>query len=62
MTMARNLELIMQHQDAFLPALNHDRDGLLQVRAPTRKQTETASAAIAAVHLQVNSITTQLTA
>ena len=47
-----NLELIMQHQDAFLPALNHGRDCLLQVREPTREQNERASTAIAAAHLR----------
>jgi hypothetical protein len=60
--LARNLELIMRHQDAFQPALNQGRHGLLQVCVPTQQEIETASAAIAAAHLQVNSMATQLTA
>jgi hypothetical protein len=59
--LARNLEFIMGHQDAFQPTLNHGRHGLLQVRVPTQQETETASAAIAAAHLQLDSMATQLT-
>jgi len=58
--LARNLELIMGHQDAFQPALNHGRHGLLQVSVPTQQETETASAAIAAAHLQVDSMASRL--
>jgi hypothetical protein len=46
--LARNLELIMRYPDAFQPALNHDRHGLLQLCVPTQQETETAFAAIAA--------------
>ena len=59
--LAHNLQFIMRHQDAFQPALNHGRHGLLQVCVPTQQETETASAAIAAAHLQVDSMATQLT-
>jgi hypothetical protein len=48
--LASNLEFIMQHQDAFSPAANHGRDGLLQIPAPTRDQTAIASAVIAEAH------------
>jgi hypothetical protein len=58
--LARNLEFIMRRQDAFRPAQNHGRHGLLQVFAPTQQETETAFAAIAAAHLQADSMATQL--
>ncbi len=52
--LASNLEVIMQHQDAFLPAVNHGRNGLLQVHTPTRDETNMAHAVIAEAHLQVD--------
>lgn len=52
--LASNLEFIMQHQDAFLPAVNNGRNGLLQVDTPSRDQTNLAYAVIAEAHLQVD--------
>jgi len=57
--LTRDLHLIMCNQDAFQPATNHGRDGLLQVGVPTQVETDTAGAAISALHLQVESMTTQ---
>ena len=45
--LVRNLKFIMRHQDRLQLALNHGCHGLLLVCAPTRQETETASAAIA---------------
>ena len=60
--LACNLEFIMQHQDSFLPALNHGRNGLLQVHAPTPPETETASLTIVGARLELDSIPAELSA
>ena len=57
--LARNLEMIMRHQDAFQPAISNGRPGLLQVRIPTeQQQTEAALAAITAARLLIYSSAT----
>ena len=42
--LARSLELVMQHQNAFVLPLNRGRQGLLQISTPT--QVEGAAAAV----------------
>ena len=44
--LAHNLELIMQHQDAFSPPPNLGRNGLLQVQTPTEEESEAAAMAL----------------
>ena len=45
--LAHNLELIMQHQDAFSPPPNLGRNGLIQIQMPT--EAEIAAAAISLI-------------
>jgi hypothetical protein len=44
--LAHNLELIMQHQDAFSPPPNLGRNGLIQVQTPTEKDIAAAAMAL----------------
>jgi hypothetical protein len=44
--LARNLDLIMQHQKAFLAPVNLGRNGLLQIQQPTNQQRATATTSI----------------
>jgi hypothetical protein len=40
--LARNLDLIMKHQDNFLPLHNYGRAGLLQIQKPTQEEVDMA--------------------
>ena len=47
--LAQNLKVVMQHQSLFTLPENLGREGLLQIAAPTEKETKAAAASINAV-------------
>ena len=53
--LARVLNLVMHHQDAFLLPANLGRQGLPQITAPAAKENALASAIVSAAFDHVNS-------
>lgn len=57
--LAQILEAVMQHQSAFILPINMGRQGLLQIAAPTEKETATAAASVRNAYESIESEITQ---
>lgn len=57
--LAQILELVMQHQSAFILPVNMGRKGLLQIAAPTEKETTAARTSVRSAYECIESETTQ---
>jgi hypothetical protein len=57
--LARTLELIMQHQIAFVASPNLGRNGLLQIQEPTQEQKSAAHSSMASAFEHIQSVLMQ---